>query len=140
MLEELFLQIDDVAGARTGLLCLLLDPFEFVITLADVTDVGDDFAVIVLDEPRNDGGGVDPHGLELAEEPLSPLVRAQGRYDDHLVPGVPQGHGGVGGAPAQASLTLLSFEVASLTKGPGQVENLVLGHRANHGNASHEEF
>ena len=58
LFDELFPQILDDALDRAGGDGLLLDPFQIVTLLAHVGDEGDDFSVIVLLQPGNDGRGI----------------------------------------------------------------------------------
>ena len=58
LFDELFAQVlDDALGGARGD-GLLLDPFQIVTLLTDVGDEGNDFGVIVLFQPGNDGRGI----------------------------------------------------------------------------------
>src|SRR5262249_25143675 len=60
--DEFFAQIFDVSGRGASSEGLLASGFQ-VFLLADVADDGDDFAAVVLLQPGNDDGGVEPSGV-----------------------------------------------------------------------------
>src|SRR6266481_2892740 len=60
--DEFFAQILHVGGGGTGGEGFFSRGFE-IFLLADVADHGDDFALIIFLQPRNDDGGVEPAGV-----------------------------------------------------------------------------
>ena len=61
--DELLAQVLDMDVAGAGFAGLFLEAGELIAALADIAAHGDDFAAVVLLEPRNDDGGIQPAGV-----------------------------------------------------------------------------